>query len=129
MPSISLHLLGPSTLQMIFKSFSTSLSRLHSTSTTSLIFRPTPFRQPSCHLFFSSRQSRFNSNDSRLPRLTLYTGTDCSLCDVAKEVLDQVKKEVSSLFRPSLLFVLSDGLPFVFSITATFRAFALQHQR
>jgi len=31
-----------------------------------------------------------------LPQLTLFTGTDCSLCDVAKEVLEEAKAEVSS---------------------------------
>lgn len=30
----------------------------------------------------------------RLPRLTLYTGTDCQLCDVAKSVLDDVARDV-----------------------------------
>lgn len=29
------------------------------------------------------------------PHITLYTGTDCSLCDVVKDVLHQVQKDVS----------------------------------
>lgn len=29
------------------------------------------------------------------PKVILYTGTDCSLCDVVKVTLEEVKKEVS----------------------------------
>lgn len=42
----------------------------------------------------TTRIIQTSSNPSSVPQLTLYTGTDCQLCDVAKEVLEKVAKEV-----------------------------------
>ncbi|PWN37855.1 DUF836-domain-containing protein [Meira miltonrushii] len=36
---------------------------------------------------------RITKSANSIPQLTLYTGTDCQLCDVAKEVLDKIAKE------------------------------------
>lgn len=40
--------------------------------------------------------SNFSTSALRLrqPRLVLYTGTDCQLCEVAKAVLDEAHREV-----------------------------------
>lgn len=35
-----------------------------------------------------------NKSDKSIPQLTLFTGTDCQLCDVAKDVLVKIAKEV-----------------------------------
>lgn len=44
---------------------------------------------------------------SRVPRLTLYTGTHCQLCDVAHSLLVSLQKEVSlQLPSPPPLFML-----------------------
>jgi hypothetical protein len=42
----------------------------------------------------SRRRSEGEAPSRRVPRATLYTGTDCQLCDVAKAVLDDVAREV-----------------------------------
>lgn len=36
-----------------------------------------------------------HQESKQLPQLTLYTGTNCQLCDVAKSILVEVKKNVS----------------------------------
>lgn len=45
-----------------------------------------------CALSTAARTS--NGDGKRVPHITLYTGTDCSLCDVVKDVLLQAQSEV-----------------------------------
>lgn len=51
----------------------------------------------------SSSKSHSSSLSNSPAQLTLYTGTDCQLCDVAKGVLDDLAQEVSRAF-PNLTF-------------------------
>ena len=46
-----------------------------------------------CHVLPLSTQTSFAKKGS-IPKLILYTGTDCQLCDVAKSVLDEIGKTV-----------------------------------
>jgi hypothetical protein len=44
--------------------------------------------------FTSTAKVAGPETQGQIPKVILYTGTDCSLCDVVKVTLEEVKKEV-----------------------------------